>query len=216
MRLVAIIPQSVNKLERVPVPMLLLNRLKMNGTMLVVILILWIDRCHSRTCLQEAAVSPLQRYRMKNATTESCRCSSDCFRKCCATGFFARGGECIRDRFFSLSVEIPIYDGKDELYTLTISGESNVLVFGHMGCDSYQMKPQTTSTDLFYIQQNGSLLTEDNLVLTSNDYCMDYDENGGIIAYVCFEEEDVIENFTRRFNEISTYTGSCNIVILCY
>lgn len=148
------------------------------------ILVLCVVQCYSQT--EEA--SDLRSYNMKSGETKQTTCDDFCIRKCCEINYFANKAHCIEQSIEQVqNLSIPLFSKKTHVYNFTL--DSSRAIIGHVGCESYVVDPRNRSHYRFYVQEEGSLLLENSGMFSVDEYCVEFDGDGELIAYVCFPKE---------------------------
>lgn len=116
---------------------------------------------------------------------DECLCEKTCLRKCCASGysFSEVRKKCVLDKDNDHHIRI---------YEEWLNLSDNFDYVPGIECsDIYYQDPITNPKDVFLILKNGLMhIIPPNVFINASAYCLDYFENKGICAIVCFPSDN--------------------------
>ncbi|XP_044254843.1 G-protein coupled receptor Mth2-like isoform X4 [Tribolium madens] len=139
-----------------------------------------LDFCDTKSAVLTNTTS----YLYKGLKEENCNCArrTSCLRKCCAVGFYASKGVCLRYDNPDFVLNIPVYDGKK--FVRNVSANTNILA-GVMSCDFFIFG--SNEKDWFYLQERGGILTSEYGLVENDFYCVDDIKDKGLAAFICYD-----------------------------
>lgn len=151
-------------------------------------------------CSQLEISADVEEYNITSYSEDDCCSCIGCARKCCADGFAVLLKERKCSRNVSGNFSAFIYD-QDKIH----NGVKNLnFINGFLKCPSYFLEPENYEDDVFFLLPDGRLWLKNSDVYRGvKDYCVDYVDDIGFTAFVCFSGEITAEKLYRRFNEIS-------------
>lgn len=157
--------------------------------------------------------SSKENYNMKSETTNnySCSTSAKCTRKCCKPGYYIEVGErlCVKQEN-PKDLRIPVYNQQKVLINDT-PGYFSDFITGFMKCHYYVLHPMVNKNDNFYIQEDGKMMLEKDIILGNDEFCVDIVSGKNLSGFVCFPITVPAVKIIRGVTELSTYIMSYTI-----
>jgi hypothetical protein len=153
----------------------------------------------------------LTSYKYKTEQVQNCNCTekTTCIRKCCAVGFYASKGVCLRHDDPDYVLNIPVYQGKK--FIRNVSAVNNILA-GVMNCPFFPFK--SNLTEWFYVQEDGKLLTSVYGQMSNDYFCVEdlKIENKTVLsAFICYDR-NTVEITSRKIYAAGTILISTSLI----
>jgi hypothetical protein len=131
---------------------------------------------------------------------------SPCVQKCCPDGYGMIESKSCRPSDFDFNPQFYNIVSANGGFELVEAVVPSFAILSNLECDKFILRPESTEGDFSYLEVDGRLYVPKHAAphLTTDKYCLEKvffpeDEMEGIYTFLCFPEDDIVEDTSLQF-----------------